>query len=128
VTQDQRNTAHGRVRYQVQPRLWLALGASYGSGLPVELDQAVDLNQLIAQYGAGVVDRINFARGRIRPSFSMDASAGVDVWRRDNRSFRVQADVLNLTGRLNVINFASLFSGTALGAPRIWTLRLVAAW
>jgi hypothetical protein len=128
VTQDQRNTAHGRVRYQLRPRWWLALSATYGSGLPIELDQAADANQLAAQYGAGVISRVNFARGRVRPSFSMDASAGVDIWRRDTRSVRLQADVLNLTDRLNVINFAGLFSGTALAPPRTWALRVVTGW
>jgi hypothetical protein len=128
VTQDQRNTAHGRVRYEVRPRVWLAMGASYGSGLPIELDEAVNVNQLTAQYGAGVVDRVNFARGRVRPSFSIDASAGVDVWRHDSRWLRVQGDVLNVTGRLNVINFASLFSGTALAAPRMWQVRVMTGW
>ena len=37
-----------------------------------------------------------------------------------------QADVLNLTNRLNVINFAGLFSGTAIGAPRSFSIRLSA--
>jgi hypothetical protein len=41
---------------------------------------------------------------------------------------RLQADALNLTNRLNVINFASLFSGTALAAPRMLTVRIVAGW
>ena len=53
VTQDQRNSAHARMRYQVVPRVWLALGASYGSGLPVEIDMTANINQLIAQYGQG---------------------------------------------------------------------------
>ena len=39
---------------------------------------------------------------------------------------RVQADVLNLTNRLNVINFAGLFSGTAIGPPRSIAVRLSA--
>jgi hypothetical protein len=128
VTQDQRNTARARLRYQLAPRLWAALGASYGSGLPIELDDAVDVNALVAQYGERVVSRVNFDRGRVRPSFSMDASVGADVWKHENRSVRLQADALNLTNRLNVINFASLFSGTALAAPRMLTVRIVAAW
>lgn len=128
VTQDQRNTAHGRVRYQAASRVWLAIGASYGSGLPVEIDSDADINQLIAQYGQAVVQRINFDRGRVRPSFSLDASAGVELWKHEKRSLRLQADVLNLTNRLNVINFAGLFSGTALAAPRMASVRVVAGW
>jgi hypothetical protein len=36
----------------------------------------------------------------------------------------VQADVLNLADRLNVINFAGLFSGTAIAPPRSFGVRL----
>jgi hypothetical protein len=128
VTQDQRNTVRARMRYQIAPRLWAALGASYASGLPIEINESVDMNTLIAQYGERVVRRVNFDRGRVRPSFSVDASVGVDVWHREKRSVRVQADVLNLTNRLNVIDFAGLLSGTALAAPRMVTVRVVAGW
>jgi hypothetical protein len=41
-----------------------------------------------------------------------------------NRSVRVQADARNLTNRLNVINVAGLFSGTALGSPRSVAVRV----
>jgi hypothetical protein len=128
VTQDQRNSAHARMRYQAALRVWLALGASYGSGLPVEIDSGVNIDQLTAQYGPAVVQRINFARGRVRRSFSLDAAAGVELWKHEKRSLRLQADVLNLTNRLNVINFAGLFSGTALAAPRLVSVRVVAGW
>ena len=37
-SQDQRNTARIRIRYQVASRFWLATGAEYGSGLPFEFD------------------------------------------------------------------------------------------
>ena len=128
VTQDQRNMAHARLRYQAASRVWLAFGANYGSGLPVEIESEVDVNQLVAQYGQRILDRVNFDRGRVRPSFSLDASAGVEVWRREKRSLRLQADVMNLTNRLNVINFAGLFSGTAVAAPRMASVRVVAGW
>ena len=67
ITQDQRNTVRGRVRYQLVPRAWVALGSSYGSGLPVEFDGTEA--DAIAQYGQRIVDRLNLARGRVRPSF-----------------------------------------------------------
>jgi hypothetical protein len=38
----------------------------------------------------------------------------------------MQADVLNLPNLLNVINFAGLFSGTAVGPPRSLAVRLQA--
>lgn len=125
VTQDQRNTARAWLRYQILPRLWTAWTGSYNSGLPVD---NIDENQtpafLIAQYGSPVVRQVNFGRGRVHPSFSLDASLGADLWKREKRSVSVQADVLNLTDRLNVINFAGLLSGTAIAPPRSFGIRL----
>jgi outer membrane cobalamin receptor len=122
VTQDQRNTVRTRFRYQFVPRVWAAFGGEYGSGLPVEFTGTEQ--QAIAQFGPAIVDRVNFARGRVRPSLALDASVGVDVWKRDTLSIRLQADVLNINNRLNVINFAGLFSGSTVGPPRSYAIRL----
>jgi hypothetical protein len=124
ITQDQRNTARARFRYQAMRRAWVAVGGTYGSGLPVEFD--ADRDTALAQYGPRIVDRVNFDRGRVRPSFSLDASAGIDLIDHENRKLRFQFDAQNLTDRLNVIDFAGLFSGTALGSPRSFGLRLTA--
>ncbi len=122
VTQDQRNSVRSRFRYQILPRLWAALGGSYGSGLPVEFTG--DRDDAIAAYGQRIVDRVNFERGRVRPSFSLDASLGANLWHGNDKAARIQGDVLNLTNRLNVIDFAGLLSGTALAPPRSFSLRL----
>jgi hypothetical protein len=129
ISQDQRNTFRGRVRFQAAPRLWLALGAEYGSGLPVELGSgALDFNFLLSQYSAAVLNGVDFARGRVRPSLSLDAGAGVDLYRRDLRTLSLLIQTANLADRVNVINFASLFSGTALGPPRSFSGRLRATF
>ena len=122
-SQDQRNTVRSRFRYQLHPRVWMAFGGNYGSGLPVEKFDG-NREDAIAQYGLRVVERVNFERGRVRPSFALNASAGAILLKRERGTVRWEADVLNLTGRLNVINFASVFSGTALGSPRNATCRL----
>jgi hypothetical protein len=125
ISQDQRNTFRGRLRFQAVPRLWLAVGAEYGSGLPVELGSGpIDYSFLLLQYGASVLDRVDFVRGRVRPSFSLDAGAGVDLYRRDLRTVSLLLQTANLTDRVNVINFVSLFSGTAIGPPRSVSGRL----
>jgi hypothetical protein len=126
ITQDQRNTAHARFRYELTPRVWTALGGSYGSGLPVEFDGTYA--DALAQYGPRIVSRVNFDRGRVRPSFALDASVGVVLHKKEKQSVRLQADVQNLTDRLNVLDFAGVFSGTALAAPRSASLRLQAEW
>ena len=39
ATQDQRNTLRARVRAQASQRVWVAVSAQYGSGLPVDHHQ-----------------------------------------------------------------------------------------
>jgi outer membrane cobalamin receptor len=124
VTQDQRNTVSARFRYQLIRRAWVAIGGASGSGLPTEFDGTQQ--DAIAQFGQAIVNRINFARGRILPSLSIDASAGVELWKKDDRRLSLQADVRNINNRLNVINFAGLFSGTAVAPPRSYALRFEA--
>jgi len=126
VSQDQRNTLRTRVRCQVVPRLWVALGAQYGSGLPFEFSGT--LADAVAQFGQAIVSRVNFDEGRVRPSFSFDATAGADVWKRDNLTLRLQGDVENINNRLNLIDFAGLFSGNAIAPPRSFAIRLQASF
>ncbi len=117
VTQDQRNSLRARVRFQAPRHSWLAMGAQYGSGLPADIGNA-KLGDLLAAFGQQILDRVDFARGRVRPNFSVDLAAGAEIYHKESRSAAMQIQVVNLANRLNVINFASLFSGTALGEPR----------
>ena len=117
VTQDQRNSLHARVRFQALRHAWLAMGGQYGSGLPADIGGA-RVSDLLAAYEQQILDRVDFARGRVKPNFSLDAAAGAEIYRKEQRSAALQIQVANLTDRLNVINFASLFSGTALGEAR----------
>lgn len=122
ITQDQRNTVRGRLRYQVHPRFWLAAGIQYDSGLPFEFDGNPET--VLAQYGQQVLDRVNFERGRIDPTFLVNASAGADLHKSDRVDVRLQADGQNLTDVLNVIDFGGLFSGNSIGPPRSGMVRL----
>jgi hypothetical protein len=116
VSQDQRNTLRMRGIAHLPHALWLATGLKYGSGLPVDFDGT--RQQALAQYGADLVDRVNFDRGRVDPSLEWNASAGTE-WRMGERvKMRLQADGENLTNRINIIDFAGLFSGNAVGPPR----------
>ena len=125
-SQDQRHTVRARVRYQIASRLSLGLGAEYGSGLPFAFTGT--FAQALTEYGQRVVDGINFASGRTKSTLSVDASAGLDLYKKEKRSIRLQADAANLTNRLNVIDFGGLFSGNAIGPPRSYSLRLAAAF
>jgi hypothetical protein len=125
VTQDQRNTVRARVRMQATKRIWAAVSADYGSGLPSELDtDSVDLNFLLAQYGKEILSRVNLDRGRVKPNFSLGGAVGAELYRKEARTLNFQIEAANLTDRVNVLNFAGLFSGTAVGVPRSASARL----
>ena len=126
ASQDQRNTVRGRVRYQATSRIWLAGGVQYDTGLPFQFGGSAD--DALAQYGQQVIDRINFDRGRILPSFQVNASAGIDLYQGERMKMRLQADGQNLTDVLNVIDFGGLFSGNAIGPSRSFWLRLTGSF
>jgi hypothetical protein len=133
-SQDQRNTVRGRVRYQISPRLWVATGVQYDTGLPFDF-QCPDSETLpeceqgeASIYGQQVINRLNFARGRVLPSFQINASAGAELYKSERMSARFQADGENLTNVLDVIDFGGLFSGNAIGPSRSFALRLTASF
>jgi hypothetical protein len=130
ASQDQRNTVRGRLRYQIGPRFWVAGGVQFDSGLPFEFncDSSLTPGQCtqgqIQIYGQQVVDRINFERGRIYPTYLVSASTGVDIYKSDRLKMRLQIDGQNLTNVVDVIDFGGLFSGNAIGPSRSFALRL----
>jgi hypothetical protein len=134
ISQDQRNTVRGRLRYQIVPRLWLAGGVQFDSGLPFEFqcDPSLTLNQCVAgevqTYGQQVINRVNFTQGRIYPTFQVSASAGAEVYKSDRLSMRFQIDGTNLANVVDVIDFGGLFSGNAIGPSRSVALRLTTSF
>jgi len=117
VTQDQRNSLRARVRFQAPRRIWLAMGAQYGSGLPADIGNA-NVSNLLAAFGQQISGSRDLARRRVRPNLALDGRRAQKSITKESRSAALQIQVANLANRLNVINFASLFSGTALGEPR----------
>ena len=125
-SQDQRNTVRTRFEYQLAPRLSVATGLAFASGLPFEYTG--DQSDALAQYGPQVISRLNFDRGRVLPQLSVSASANAEVYTSDRLKLRLQADGDNLNDRLNVIDFGGLFSGNAIGPGRTYSLRLNASF
>ena len=123
ITQDQRHTARARARYQATPRTWTAIVLRYGSGLPVEVDDDDTLDELVAHYGRPVVERVDFETGRVKPTLAIDLGVGIELWRRDRRRLELRGEIANATDRLNVVNFAGVFSGTAVAPPRAGSVR-----
>ena len=121
-SQDQRNTVRTRFEYRVMPRVSVAAGLDSGSGLPFEFEGTQE--EALEQYGPEVIRRLNFDRGRVKPSLSVNASLLVDVYESAKMNVRFQADGDNLNDRLNVIDFGGLFSGNAIGPGRSYFFRL----
>jgi hypothetical protein len=122
ISQDQRNTVRARIRFQATQKLWVATSAEFGSGLPADVTEP--FNFLLAQYGSAILSRVNIDAGRVRPNLSFDAAAGATLFHKETKEISVQIEANNLANRLNVLNFASLFSGTAVAPPRSVSSRL----
>jgi len=76
------------------------------------------VERCVASAGIGISDPI-------RPALALRASVGAGpVVKREHLLMRLQADVQNFNNRLNLINFAGLFSGTGVGPPRSYSIRL----
>jgi outer membrane receptor for Fe3+-dicitrate len=124
ITQDQRHTVRAQMRIALHDRLWVATTVRYGSGLPVEIEDDLDDELLAGQYGDEILERVDLERGRVRANVAVDAGAGARLWQTGRRRLSLRIELANVTNRLNVINFAGLFSGTAVAAPRSATARL----
>jgi len=124
ITQDQRNSIRARIRIQPQRRVWFAFSSLYNSGLPFEIEGPSNMAFIQQQYGPEILAKVNFESGRVRPSASLDASVGLSLLEADRKTVRVQADVMNLADRLNLINFAGVLSGTAIEPGRNFAVRV----
>jgi outer membrane receptor for Fe3+-dicitrate len=94
----------------------------------VGLTGPTDTSFLLTQYGSAILDKVNFTAGRVRPNFSIDAAAGATFYHKEGKDVSMQLEANNLTNRVNVLNFASLFSGTAVAPPRSVSARLKIAF
>ena len=127
VSQDQRNTVRARVRFQATERLWFATSAEYGSGLPADLNGPVEpsqINFLLQQYGPAILNEVNLNAGRVHPNFSFDAAAGATLFHKEGKDVTFEIEGHNLTDKVNVLNFASIFSGTAVAPQASVSARL----
>ena len=122
-SQDQRHTIRARAHYQIAPRLWMALGADYNSGLPFQPDLTPE--QYATEYGQVVINRLNFNRDRISPYFAQNLTVGADLLKREKFTTRFQGDIANVGNTLELIDFEGLFSGNAIGPGRQYTFRVL---
>jgi len=123
---DQRNEGQFQLGYNHHPTgIYAIFNARYDSGVPVDIEPGTTLSEFIAQgFDPRLFDKIDFQRGRIRPRTILDFSVGADLMQKERVSLNLQFDIQNLTNELFLYNFESVFSGTHVGYPRLFSGRL----
>jgi len=123
---DQRNSAHFQVSYNHKASGFYATFAGrYDSGVPTDVEPGTTLADFIAEgFDPRLYKKIDFQRGRVRPRTVLDVSVGADLFQNERVAVNVQFGLQNLTNQLFLYNFQSVFSGTHVGYPRLFSGRL----
>ena len=123
---DQRNSAQFQFGYNHRPTgFYATFGGRYDSGVPTDVEPGTTLADFIAQgFDPRLYNEIDFQRGRVRPRMVFDLSVGADLMQKERVSMNLQFDVQNLTNELFLYNFQSVFSGTHIGPPRLFSGRI----
>jgi outer membrane receptor protein involved in Fe transport len=123
---DQRNSGQFQLSYNHKPSgFYATLGGRYDSGVPTDVEPATTLSEFIAEgFDPRLYKEIDFQRGRVRPRTLFDLSVGADLLQKERVSMNLQFDVQNLTNELFLYNFQSVFSGTHVGYPRLFSGRI----
>jgi outer membrane receptor protein involved in Fe transport len=122
---DQRNEAQFQLSYNHHSGVYASLNGRYDSGVPTDVEPGTTLAQFVADgFDPRLYSQIDFERGRVRPRMIWNASIGADLFRKERTNVNVQLDFQNITNRLFLYNFESVFSGTHVGFPRLISARI----
>ena len=123
---DQRNEAQFQLSYNhLKSGLYATFNGRYDSGVPVDVEPGTTLADFVSSgFDPRLYSEIDFQRGRVRPRMLLDFSVGADLRRQERVSINLQFDIQNLTNELFLYNFESVFSGTHVGYPRLFSGRL----
>jgi len=123
---DERNEGQFQISYtNKRTGWWTSFGGRYDSGVPVDVEPGTTLQEFISQgFDPRFFKEIDFQRSRIKPRTILNFSTGVDLFRKERVGVQVAMDIQNLTDKLYLYNFESVFSGTHVGPPRLWNGRL----
>jgi outer membrane receptor protein involved in Fe transport len=123
---DQRNSMQFQLSYNHhRSGLYAIFGGRYDSGYPTDVEPGTTLAEFTADgFDPRLYNEIDFQRGRTRPRTVLNLSLGADLLRQERMSLNLQFDIQNLTNELFLYNFESVFSGTHIGYPRLFSARL----
>lgn len=124
IDHDQKLGAYGMLQYNLRRTLWVSGAARYDSGLvanpsdPVQVANDPDYADLLPYVN------LMSSPARVRPRTIADIAVGYERYRGDRRAWEVVVQVSNLTNRVALYNFQSIFVGTRLVQPRTAALKL----
>ena len=124
IDHDQRLSMHGTAQWRGEAGWWVGSSLRYDSGLvsnpsdPAEVANDPDFADLLPY-----VD-LTADVPRVRPRAILDLVTGVDLRRQGRRVWTLQLQATNLTNRVALYNFQSVFVGTRLVQPRTFAVRL----
>jgi len=122
---DQRNEGQFQLSYDHKSGVYAIFNARYDSGVPTDVEPGTTLAQFVAGgFDPRLYNEIDFQRGRVRPRTILNLTVGADLFQKERTSLNVQFDVQNLTNELFLYNFESVFSGTHVGFPRLFSGRV----
>jgi len=123
---DQRNEAQFQLSYNHRRSgLYAIFNGRYDSGVPADVEPGTTLGEFTAAgFDPRLYNDLDFQRGRVRPRMILDFSVGADLMQKERVSMNLQFDVQNLTNELFLYNFESVFSGTHVGYPRLFSGKL----
>jgi hypothetical protein len=123
---DQRTSMQFQMSYtHHRSGIYAIFGGRYDSGYPTDVEPGTTLADFTAAgFDPRLYNEINFERGRTRPRTILNLSVGADLLQRERTSLNVQFDIQNLTDQLFLYNFESVFSGTHIGYPRLFSGRV----
>jgi outer membrane receptor protein involved in Fe transport len=122
---DQRNEAQFQLSYNHRSGVYAIFNARYDSGVPTDVEPGTTLAQFVADgFDPRLYNEIDFQRGRVKPRTILNLSVGADLFQKERTNLNVQFDVQNITNELFLYNFESVFSGTHVGFPRLFSARI----
>lgn len=123
---DERNAGQFQINYtHKKSGWWTSFGGRYDSGVPVDAEPGTTLAQFVSEgFDPRLFNEIDFERGRVKPRAIFNFSTGVDLLRNERVGVSAALDVENITNKLFLYNFESVFSGTHVGPPRQWSGRI----
>jgi hypothetical protein len=124
IDHDQRLSVHATANYDAPGCTWTAASVRYDSGLvanpsdPVAVAADPDYADLLPYVDLAA------AVPRVRPRTIVDVAGGCDASSGGRRTWSVQLQATNLTNRIALYNFQSVFVGTRLVQPRTFSVRI----